>query len=90
MVLAADVFADVVQQRREEQHLRPRDLGGQARRQRVLGRELAAAERAQAVDGGNRMHVDRVHVIDVVMHAADDRRKLGDHRRQEARRRAAP
>ena len=43
-------LADVVQQRREEERPRARDLGGEARRERELVRELAARELPQAID----------------------------------------
>src|SRR5687767_1947473 len=49
----------------------------------MLRRPLSAAELTQSVHGGNRVRVDRVDVIDVVMHASNDRRKLGDQRGQE-------
>ena len=84
MALAADVFADVVQQRCEEQHVGARDLGRQARRQAVLGSELAAAQLTQAVDGCHRVHVHGVHVIHVVVHAPDDRGELRDHGDEQA------
>ena len=50
----------------------------------ILVRELAARELAQAIDGGHRVNVDRVHVVDVVVHAAGDRPKLRHHREEQA------
>ena len=76
-------LADVVQQRRQEERARARDLGGEARRERELVRELAARELPQPVDRGHRVNVHRVHVVDVVVHAARDRQKLGHHREQQ-------
>ena len=71
-------------QRREKEHVRARDFGREARGERVLGGELAARERAQPIDRGDRVNVDRVRVVHVVVHAPDDRRKLGDHRHEQA------
>ena len=76
-------LADVVQQRGEKQHAMARQLGREPRGQRVLRAQLAAAQRAQVIDGRHRVHVHRVHVVGVAMHAPDQRRKLGDHRHQQ-------
>ena len=51
--------------------------------ERKLVRELAARELPQAIDRGHRVNVDRVHVVDVVVHAARDREKLRHHREQQ-------
>ena len=61
----------------------PRDLGGEARRERELVRELAARELPQPIERGHRVNVDRVHVVDVVVHAPGHGQKLGHHREQE-------
>ncbi len=49
----------------------------------MLRCEIPPAERAQLIHRGNRVHVHRVHVIDVVVHAADHRCKFRDHRDEE-------
>jgi hypothetical protein len=83
--LVGVALAHVVQQRRQKKRHRARDLGSQARGERVLVRELAARELAQAIDGGHGVNVDRVHVVDVVMHAPGDGAELRDHREQQPR-----
>ena len=47
-------------------------------------RELAAAERAQAIERRHAVNVDRIHMVDVVMDAPRHRRELGNHREQKA------
>ena len=65
-------FADVVKKRGEKEGARVCDLGGQARRKWELVRELPSRELPQTIDGCHRVNVDRVHVIDVVVHASND------------------
>ncbi len=77
-------LAHVVEERRQKERTRARDLRGEARGERELGRELAARELPEAIERGHRVHVDRVHVVDVVVHAAGDGEKLRHHREQQA------
>jgi hypothetical protein len=83
VVASADGFAHVVQQGGHEQNFRACDLGGQSRGQRVQRGVFTPDECAQAVDGSDLMHVDRVDVIKVVMHSTHQRCKLGNHRQNE-------
>ncbi len=83
-VRAAVALADVVQQRREQQHLAAVDAGHQPGGQREVRPQLAAAEGVQPVDRGHRVNVHRVHVIDVVLDARCHRGELGDEGEHEA------
>ena len=76
-------LADVVEERREKERPRARHLGGEAGGERILVRELAAAQRAEAVERGDRVNVDRVHMVHVVVNAPRHRGELRDHREQE-------
>ena len=78
-------LADVVKERRQKERARTGDLRREARRERELVRQLTARELAQAIDRGHRVHVDRVHMIDVVMDAPDDGQKLRHHGQEQAR-----
>ncbi len=44
---------------------------------------LAPGEGVELVDRGHAVNVDRVHVVDIVLHLRGDRGKLGDHRQEE-------
>ncbi len=79
VMFAAAVLADIVQERGEEERMGTRNFGRQPARKGVLAREIAAAERAQQIDRRYRVNVDRVHVINVVMNAAHDRKKFRNH-----------
>ena len=68
----------------EIERQRARRFRGQLTRERLLEREVATHQRAQAIDGRDGVNVDRVHVIDVVLHASRDRLELRDHRQQQA------
>ena len=71
-VIAAAPLGDVVEQRRDNQNLRPREVGDQARAQRILVRVLRLHEAAQVADHHQDVLVDGVHVEQVVLHLADD------------------
>ncbi len=73
-----------MQEGREKEGRRPRDLRGEARREGHLVRELAARELAEAIDRGHGVNVDRVDVVDVMMHAPDDGQKLRHHGEEQA------
>jgi hypothetical protein len=76
-------LAHVVKERRQKERHGARDLGRQARPERVLVRELAARKLAQAIDGRDRVNVDRIHMVDVVVDATGHREKLGHHREEQ-------
>jgi hypothetical protein len=84
MRFASDVLADVMEQRGHEDHVRPGHFDGEPRGERVFASELTTSQRAHPIDSRDRVHVDGVDVIDVVVHAPDHRRKLRNHREQEA------
>ncbi len=73
-----------MQESREKQRTRTRDLRREARRKGKLLGELAARQLAQPIDRGHRMNVDRVHVVNVVVHPPRHGEKLRHHREQEA------
>ena len=83
-VRAAVGLADVVEQRPERERDAVLDLLERLRRHREVVGVIAARERVQAAHGVERVLVDRVHVIDVVLHAARRRLPLGHERREHA------
>ena len=71
-VVAAAPLGDVVEQRGDDQYLRPREVGDQARTQRIFVRVLRLHEAAQVADHHQDVLVDRVDVEQVVLHLSDD------------------
>ena len=71
-VVTTAPLGDVVEQRGDNQNLRPRKVGDQARTQRIFMRVLRLHEAAQVADHHQYVLVDRVHVEQVVLHLSDD------------------
>ena len=78
-VIAAEAFADVVEQTAEEEHGPVVHLLHQLRQLRHRLRVLPLPESAELLHEEDREHVDGVRVIDDVLPAADDVLPLGDH-----------
>src|SRR3954471_17457518 len=72
VIASTDGLADVVQQRRQIQYSRSVYFSRQPRGQRLISNQLTSGQSAQAIDGRDRVNVDRVHVINIVMNAAYD------------------
>ena len=82
-VRAAVGLADVVEQRSQRQRHRPLHLLDRLGGDRELLRVIAALERVQPPHRVQRVLVDGIDVIDVVLHAASGGLPLGHHGRQQ-------
>ena len=83
-VLAAPGLADRVEQDGQEERPPARRLGGIALGQAEVEPGAAAEELSQPVDGPDRVNVDRIDVIDVVVNTPEERLELGDHGDEQA------
>ncbi len=77
-VIAAAAFGDVVQQHRKIERAARIDRREEARRQRQLFCKRAAFDIRQNADREDRVLVDRIGVIHVVLHLRDDTAEIGD------------
>ena len=71
-MIAAAALRDVVEQRREVEHLGPREVAHEPAAQRKLVRELGDGEAPQVAHHVQDVLVDRVDVVEIVLHLADD------------------
>ena len=71
-MIAAAALGDVVEEPGDVQHLGPREVGHQARAQRIFVRVLRLGEAPQVADHHQDVLVDGVDVEEVVLHLADD------------------
>ena len=71
-VVATARLGDIVEQRREVEHLRPREVGDQPRAQRVFVRVLRFGEAPQIAHHHQDVFVDGIDVIQVVLHLPYD------------------
>ena len=71
-MVAAAALGDIVKQRRHVQHPRPLEIGDQLAAERIFVRVLGHREAAQIAQHHQDVLVDRVDVIQVVLHLPDD------------------
>jgi hypothetical protein len=75
-VIAAAALRDVVEQRRDVEHPRALEIADQLAAERIFVRMLGHREAADVAQHHEDVLVDRVHVIQVVLHLADDAAKI--------------